>query len=424
MSVETTRRPRRDFLKISAASLAAIALPSSGFTKASAVLAPAPGLPDEAYWESVKNQFAVPDNLVMMNAANLCPSPHAINQQVTAFQQALARDVSFQYRSVFPRLRAESISLLADFTGAAASEIGITRNTSESNCLLVNGLDFKAGDEIILWDQNHPSNKESWINKAKRTGVVVRMVTVPPDPGTVDDLVQAFSRQITAKTRLISFSHVSNVSGIALPAKEICALARSRGILTLVDGAQSLGFLNLDLRELGCDFYTASTHKWLMGPLENGILYVRQEHIDKVWPNVIGGGWHDGGKTVDEKVCFLGQRNEITTAVLPEIIRFHKTIGKPQVENRVRSLTSVLKSKLLKSVPGAELKTPLPPRLSGGVVVVQVAGKDAREMSQKLYDNYGIASATSIGLRLSPHVYNTLADIDRVVDALGQLARG
>lgn len=423
MSAKTTQH-RRDFLKrVSAASLAAISIPSLGFGKTLEKLERGGDSPNEAYWELVKKQFAVPDNLVMFNAANLCPSPYVINEKVLSFQQGLARDVSFQYRTVFSKIRTESVSMLAEFMGVNASEIGITRNTSESNCILVNGLDFKQGDEILLWDQNHPSNKEAWMNRAKRSGLVVKLVSMPPSPQKIEELIEPFSKAITPKTRMIGFSHVSNVSGIALPAKELCALARSKGILSLVDGAQSLGFMNLNLRDLGCDFYTASTHKWLMGPLENGVFYVNQALIERVWPNVIGGGWHDNGKTVDEKICFLGQRNETTTAALPEVIRFHKTIGKPQIESRVRALASYMKTEVARKLPEASLITPTLPELSGGVVVVQIPGKEPRDVIQKLYEQFGVASAATVGVRFSPHVYNTMADVDRVVSALQAVAK-
>jgi len=415
--------PRRDFLKrVSAASLAALSVPSLALSITDSQLAPGGGAPDEAYWELVKKQFAVPDKLLMVNAANLCPSPYQINEQVLSFQQALSRDVSFQYRALFSKLRTESISMIAGFVGVSEQEIGITRNTSESNCIVVNGLDFKPGDEIVLWDQNHPSNKDSWLNKAKRSGLVVRMVSVPENPKTVDDLISPFAKAMTAKTRLVSFSHVSNQTGVALPARQICSMARSKGVLSLVDGAQSLGFMDLNLRDMGCDFYTASTHKWLMGPLENGILYVQQSHIEQLWPNVIGGGWHDGGKSVDEKICFLGQRNETTTAALPDIIRFHNIIGKAQIEKRVRELSSSLKSGIQKKLPDLKFVTPLQEDLSGGVVVVQVPGKETRDVSQKLYDSFGIAAAPTVGVRFSLHIYNTLADVDRITEALGKVA--
>lgn len=401
--------------------MAAVALPSFA-TEAIHFDLPLTGNKDEAYWALVKKQFAVPENLVMCNAANLCPAPYMVNDQVQAFHQGLSRDVSFQYRAQFSDIRKKSLAALAEFMGATPVEIGITRNTSESNCMLVNGLDFKAGDEIILWDQNHPSNKESWISRAKRFGWIVKIVSVPANPGSPNDLIDPFTKAITGKTRLISFSHISNVSGIALPAKDICALAKSKGILTLIDGAQSLGYLDLNLRDIGCDFYTSSTHKWLMGPLENGILYINQSHLDKVWPHVIGGGWQDGGKTVDDKLCFLGQRNETTPAALPHVVRFHHTIGKAAIESRVNELVGYLKEKC-GSIPGLTFITPMNHRQSGGVLVIQLAGKDHREVAPLLYSKYGIAGASTIGVRFSPHVYNMLADMDIIADALRDVAR-
>lgn len=307
--------------------------------------------------------------------------------------------------------------MLSEFVGADEEEIGITRNTSESNCIVVQGLDFKAGDEIIIWDQNHPSNEAVWVSRAKRFGFTVKKISVPNAPTSTQELVESFSKAITPKTKLISFSHISNLSGIALPAKEICLMAKAKGIFTLVDGAQSLGMMNLDLHEMGCTFYSSSTHKWLMGPYENGILYINKEHIHRIWPNVIGGGWKEA-KTVDANICVLGQRNESTTAALPEILQFHNSIGRKGIEDRVIFLASTLKEKIQKSLPNALFVTPLSKTFSGGIVIINLPGKDPKEVSQKLYEKYGIASAASGGIRLSPHIYNTLTDLDKAVNAL------
>ncbi len=202
---------------------------------------------DEAYWEGIKKQFAPPGKLVMMNAANLCPSPAVVNERVIEFTKVMGKDVSFQYRAQFVAFRKKSVELLAQFVGADTSEMGITRNTSESNCTIVHGLDLKPGDEVILWEQNHPSNREAWMSQAKRTGFSVVKVSVPAQPSSVNELVDIFAKVITPQTRLISFSHISNLSGIALPATEICQMAKAKGIMTLVDGAQSLGAVSLNL---------------------------------------------------------------------------------------------------------------------------------------------------------------------------------
>ncbi len=415
---------RRNFLqKLSAGSLAALALPSlASSNNRLATLPASPKILDEQYWQLVKKQFTVPNNLIMLNAANLCPSPHSISEKVLTLNRELNSNVSFQYRSVFAGERAKALTQLANFVGASKEEIGITRNTSESNGILVNGLHFKAGDEIIIWDQNHPSNGIAWEKRAQRSGLIVKKVTVSASPKTNEELIAPFAKAITNKTKLIAFSHVSNLSGIALPAKEICALAKSKGILSLVDGAQTLGLMDLNLHDMGCDFFTASTHKWLMGPMENGILYVTKSQIPNVWPAVIGGGWKDDMQTVDEKICVLGQRIETTTSALPETIDFHLYIGKKAIEQRVIELNTNLKEQLVSKIPTATFITPLSPSLSAGIVIVNLAGKDSKDVYQKLYEKYGIACASTGGIRLSPHIYNTLEDINKVVESLTQLA--
>lgn len=416
------RSSRRTFLRnISTASLAAVAIPA--FASNTRLSSPA-GNPDEKYWQQVKGGFPSGNGRIMFNAANLCPSPTEVLYKVKEYQAGLSGDVSMQYRAVFAERRKNSIALLSKFIGADAAELGITRNTSESNCTIINGLDLNAGDEIILWDQNHPSNKEMWQKRAARVGVVIKLVTTPANPSGPGELLNSFAKAFTAKTKVIAFSHISNTTGTALPAKEICALARSKNVLSLVDGAQTLGFHEINVKDIGCDFYTASTHKWLMGPLENGVLYMRNEHIEKIWPNIIGGGWHDNTTTVDDKICFLGQRNDTTTAALPEIIRFHETIGRKNIYDRVVELNTHLKEQIKLKLPKVEFITPLSPAVSGGIVIISLPNTDPKVVVQKLYQDHGIAVATTGGVRMSPHIYNTLADVDKLVDSLVKITEG
>jgi selenocysteine lyase/cysteine desulfurase len=412
---------RRKFLEqLLAASLTGLAIPSMGGFDDRLV---APSDPeDEQYWETLKKQFAVPANLVMMNAANLCPSPNIIHDRVIELTKAINKDVSFQYRTLFATLRKNSIALLAQFTGVDENEIGITRNTSESNCTIVHGLDLKPGDEVILWEQNHPSNREVWMSQARRMGFTIKKISVPADPTSAKDLLEPFVNAITPNTKLIAFSHISNLSGIALPAKDICQMAKARGIMTQVDGAQSLGAAHIDLHDMGCTFYSASTHKWLMGPFENGVLYIHKDYFDRIWPAVIGGGWKEA-TTVDARLCVLGQRNEPSPAALPETLAFHNTIGRRNIENRVVYLTTYLKEQIKDKIPQAVFVTPFAPALSGGIVVINLPGKEIHEVTDKLYHTYGIATAPSGGIRLSPHIYNTRKDIDYVVKAIGEVGR-
>ncbi|GHN00570.1 class V aminotransferase [Cytophagales bacterium WSM2-2] len=410
---------RRKFLgQLLSASVAGIALPSlaegSSFPQWT-------GEDDEAYWEGIKKLFAPADNLIMMNAANLCPSPTVVNERVVEFTKAMGKDVSFQYRARFAELRKKSITQLAQFAGADATEIGITRNTSESNCTIVHGLDLKPGDEVIIWDQNHPSNKEVWMNQAKRSGFSVIKVSMPVQPSSTAELVSVFSKAITANTKLISFSHISNLSGIALPAFEICQLAKAKGIMTLVDGAQSLGAVDINLHAMGCTFFTASTHKWLMGPFENGMIYVSKDSFNKIWPNIIGAGWKEA-QSVDEQFCILGQRNEPSPAAIPDTIGFHQAIGTQRIQKRIVQLNTYLKKKIQEFIPKATFVTPLSPELSAGIVIINLPGKEIREVADKLYHTYGVAAAPAGGIRLSPHIYNTMKDIDHTVKSLAAIA--
>lgn len=411
---------RRKFVKqLLATSLTGFALPSFAATSK---LTPPNSVADEQYWENLKNQFSVPADHIMMNAANLCPGPIVVQEKVRELTNALNKDVSFQYRALFAATRKKSVTLLAQFVGANESEVGITRNTSESNCMIVHGLDLKPGDEIIIWEQNHPSNNEVWLSQAKRIGFTVKKISVPTDPKSVNDLLQPFINALTPNTKLIAFSHLSNISGLTLPAKDICQMAKARGIMTLVDGAQSFGSMNIDVHDMGCTFYTASTHKWLMGSFENGILYINKDSFDRIWPAVIGGGWREA-TTVDTQLCVLGQRNDPSPAALPEALAFHETIGRKNIENRIVQLSTYLKQELKSKVPQAIFVTPLAPQFSGGIVIFNLPGKEIHEVADKLYHQYHIAAAPSGGIRLSPHIYNTMKDIDYVVKAIGEVAR-
>ncbi|MBK8290415.1 MAG: aminotransferase class V-fold PLP-dependent enzyme, partial [Flammeovirgaceae bacterium] len=400
---------RRKFVKqLLATSLTGLVLPSFAETSE---LAPPTSAEDEKYWDEVKKQVTVPADHIMMNAANLCPSPAVVQDKVQELTKALNKDVSFQYRALFSATRKKSVSLLAQFVGADENEVGITRNTSESNCMIVHGLDLKPGDEIIIWEQNHPSNEEVWMSQAKRIGFTIKKISVPAAPTSVNDLIQPFVNAITPNTKLIAFSHLSNVSGLALPAKEICQVAKARGIMTLVDGAQTFGSMNINVHDMDCTFYSASTHKWLMGPFENGVLYVQKDYFSRIWPAIIGGGWKES-TTVDQHLCVLGQRNEPSPAALPEIVAFHEAIGIKNIESRIVQLSTHLKQQIKTKIPKATFVTPESPLYSGGIVIFNLPGKEIHEITDKLYHTYKIATAPSGGIRLSPHIYNTMKDLD------------
>jgi selenocysteine lyase/cysteine desulfurase len=219
-------------------------------------------------------------------------------------------------------------------------EIVITRNTSESNNLVSTGIDLKAGDEVLLTADNHPSNHTAWQEKAKRYGFTVIDLPVPnPHPG-FDHYVQAFAKAITPRTKLISFTHQTSTVGDLFPAKEICRVARERGVLTLVDGAQSFGLMDVDLSDIQPDFYSGSAHKWPCGPKENGVLYINKSAQSKIWASIFSA--YPGRVGVSRTFEGFGQRDEPAMIAFGEALKLQTQIGRAQIEKRSRELTTAL----------------------------------------------------------------------------------
>ena len=405
---------RRSFLKLAGGVALAPAVVSS-LGNSSSVWASVPAA-GEDYWEMVRRQFSFPENRVPMNAANLCPSPRAVADQVAELTRDIDADCSFQNRAKFQKLLETSRQKVAQHLGVSADEIALVRNTSEANNTVNNGLALKPGDEVVLWDQNHPTNNVAWDVRAARFGLRVRRVQTPATPADASQLLRVFEDAFGSRTRVLALTYVSNVSGVRLPVRELCESAHRRGIHVHVDGAQTWGALNVNLRELGCDSYSASAHKWFVGPKEVGLLYIRQDRIADVWPNVVAPGW---GSKVEPQVRgarkfeSLGQRDDAALAAVATAVDFHLAIVPARVEARVYELANALKGGLKEA--GAELVTPMDPALSAGVCVIRVPAGKGEQVYQKLYAEHGIAGASTGGLRLCPHVYNTREHVERAV---------
>ncbi len=370
----------------------------------------------EDYWEMVRQQFSFAERKVPMNAANLCPSPRVVADRVTELTRDMDVDCSFQNRAKFTALLEASRQKVAQHLGVTADEIALVRNTSEANNIINNGLALKAGDEVLLWDQNHPTNNVAWDVRAARYQLVIKRVSTPRQPVEMGQLVSVFAEAFSPRTRVLALTHVSNVSGLRLPVRELCEIAHRRSIHVHVDGAQTWGALNVQLGALGCDSYAASAHKWLMGPKEVGLLYVKRERIAEIWPNVVAPGW---GSQVEpavkgaRKFESLGQRDDAALAAIATTLDFHRALGPGRIESRLHELASALKTGLRDL--GAELITPLAPDLSGGVCIIDVPARNRTPLFNKLYEEHGIAGAATGGLRLCPHIYNTLEHVERAV---------
>lgn len=379
---------------------------------------------DEAFWDQVREQFPIRPGLVMMNAANLCPTHYPVLESLFGLTRDLDGDVSFQNRAKFATAKDEVRSRLAAYVGADPQEIAITRNTTEANNIIVNGLDLGAGDEVLVWGENHQSNLMAWEVRARRLGFGVKQVETPAGTLSADVLRERFLGMLTPRTRVLAVSHVSNLSGIGLPIKSLCQECRDRNILTLVDGAQTLGALSLDLHDMGCDFFTASLHKWPMGPKETGLLFVRRGSADNVWPSMVGVGYDDAEGEGARKFETYGQRDDSAVAAIVPAMDLLDSIGKARVEARLRTIVARLR-RGIEAIPGVSILTPSDPAINAGILIFSLRGITGSDAFEALYRDHNIGSARAgliDGVRLSPHIYNTLADADRVLDALREIA--
>jgi selenocysteine lyase/cysteine desulfurase len=390
-------------------------------------LRPTPVDPDEKFWAEVRGRFVLPPDFAFFNAANLAPTALPVLEALEQNTRRVDADPSTATRAALGKGREDSRRRLADFLGVTAEEIVITRNTSEANNLVVNGLDLERGDEVLLFADNHPSNLAAWQERAKRFGISV--VTVPqlsPHPGP-EHYLAAFERAVTTRTKVLGVTHVTNTVGDRLPVTELCRMARERGIISLVDGAQTFGVLEVNLRQLGCDLYSGSAHKWLCGPKETGVLFVNRAVQDRIWPSVVS--LYGGAVGVSQKLESMGQRDESALAALGEAVVFQQRIGRAAIERRARELTEALVRGLQRMESVMVWTHPASER-SAAVVAFRPGALDSRKLAQALYQKDRIAVATRggddrPGLRAAPHIYNSIAEVERLLGAVaGYLKRG
>lgn len=383
-------------------------------------LPPTPADIGEAFWASVREQFVMPADLAVLNAANLCPASGPVLESMYANTKDMDRDPSFNNREKMGEGKENTRKLLAAFLRVTPDEIVITRNTSESNNLVSSGVDLKAGDEVVIFEDNHPSNNEAWKAKAKRFGFTVKIVPqVNPHPGA-EYYIDAFRKQITPQTKVIAFTHLTSSVGDLFPARELCRMAREHGVLSHVDGAQTFGLVDVDLSDMQPDFYTGSSHKWPCGPKETGVLYINAASQSRIWPSIYSAGAGPSG--ISKTFEGFGQRDEPAIIAFGEALNFQTKIGRKVIENRSRDLSQAL-MKGLQTIDGVKVWTNPDPERSLAVVSFQPGNLDVHKLSDALYLNDRIACATRggtnrPGIRLSPHFYNSHQEVERSVAAI------
>ena len=383
---------------------------------------PAIGGTGEAFWKSVRDQFVMPPDLGVLNAANLCPASRPVLEALKRESDSVDRDPSAQNRSRLTGEKEATRKVIAEFLRVTPEEIVITRNTSEANNMVSSGLDLKAGDEVIVFQDNHPSNLTAWNEKAKRFGfTVVTVAQKNPHPG-MEYYIDAYRKAITPRTKLVSFTHLTSSVGDLFPAKELCALAREHGVMSLVDGAQSFGLLDVDIAGMAPDFYTGSAHKWPCGARECGVLYINTRVHKQIWPSIYSA--YPGAVGISRTFESFGQRDEATIIAFRTALEFQTRVGREAIEKRSRALTQQLIAGLSK-LPEVKVWTSPNPSLNAAVVSFQPGSLNSQKLGAALYQNDKIGTAgrgggDRGGLRASPHFYNTPAEIDRLVSAVAK----
>ncbi len=364
--------------------------------------------------------FGFSDDRVPMNAANLCPMPTSVSEAHARYANELDLDLSSANRARIVAMKEAARAQLAEMLGTSADELAIVRNTSEANAIIVAGVPLDAGDEVVLWDQNHPSNSTSWDVRAKRSGIRVRRFSVPTDTGSVDEVVDLFVGAISDKTKVVSFTHISNVTGFHTPMTEICEAIRRRNgdVFIHIDGAQTWGAVDIDLGKVDCDSFSGSAHKWFMGPREVGLLYVRERRIDDVWPLTVSIPWlvADQPPPGARKFDAFSQRDDAAIASLGDTIAFHKAMTPAGIEKQSMGIANYLRESLEDlEVPFVSTSNPL---FTSSVIILKASPQNAAKMVNEVFDASGVITAPVNGFRMSPHVYNTTEHVDRVVAAV------
>ncbi len=335
-----------------------------------AELRPAGAL-DEAYWWKVRGQFNIVDGLTFMNNGTYGPTPRVVFESFARYERELAEDPTDNYRN---EGRDAVRARMAAFVGATADEIALTRSTSEGMNIFIRGLDWKAGDEVVYCTHEHGGGIQPLLHIEARYGVKLVKVEVPSPPESVDQIVKIYERAMTPRTRLIMVSHMTYVTGLLTPIKELSDLAHGKGALISVDGAHPLGMLDLNLAATGIDHYAAAGQKWLLAGTGTGVCYVRRSVQDRVWPLM---GYADAKAASDPKSSSFaarkyelgGQRNVPSFMAMAEAMDFHEAIGKKNVEARVRQLSTTLRAGL-KGIPGVKMWTSEDPQFAAGLTLV------------------------------------------------------
>ena len=415
---------RRSFLKSISSALAVGFLARNGAGQAPALPAPE----DPEYWDKIRDQFLLARDKVFFNTGTLGAMPKVVFDRTVEHMRKVATDIAdWDYRgenwisgySPDIGIRTKAARLV----GADVKEIALTENATEGMNFVADGLDLEPGAEIITSDQEHPGGICPWLLKQKRSKVVVKTVALPKPAHNPDEILGLIRKATTPRTRVIEMQHVITGSGAILPVKEICAEARSKGIVTVIDGAQALGHIAVNVKDIGCDAYIGNFHKWLLAPAGTGFLYINKDRIGQVWTTLSSSQWDnhdDDGYRLSQR----GTGNLSLWVGAEAALDFHFAIGPERVQQRIKFLGDYLRDGLRK-IPKTRIYSPEDPAMCAGITVYNVEGYTGPKLQDEMWNRGRLrprATGDVFGVRHSTHIYNSTAEIDRALHIVKQLA--
>lgn len=376
----------------------------------------------EDFWAEIRKGYRIKPDYINLENGYYNFIPEATLNHFFDHVRLVNYEASNYMRTVQFSNKEKVATRLADLLGCGHDELIVTRNTTESLDTVINGYDWKAGDEAVMAEQDYGSMLNQFKLMAARHGIVNKIVSVPNHPASDQEIVDLYASAITEKTRLLMVCHIINITGQILPIRKICDMAHARGVDVLVDGAHAVGHFQYAIRDLGCDYYGSSLHKWLSTPLGAGILYVKKEKIKDLWPTFAA--WNNDPNDI-RKLNQTGTHPVHTDLTINDAIDYYLALGKERKESRLRYLQRYWSDKV-RNVPGIEMFTPEDPTRSCGIANVGITGMTAAEMAKILIEKYKIfvvpIDGQGIrGCRITPNVYTSTDELDQFVGALKEM---
>jgi isopenicillin-N epimerase len=415
-----TESSRREFLsRLAAAGVAAGLAPRAAGAAASVS-------DDAAFFASLRDRFLIPPGVAYCNTGTLGASPREVVDALAAGVRTLEAglaDWPYEKPDGEPLTGYQELvevrTAVGRMVGASAAEVALTQNATMGMSFLATGLDLAVGDEVLSTDQEHPGGICAWRLLAKRRGIVVKELPLEPAlAGGPEAIVKLFAGGMTPRTRVVVFSHITSGLGVRMPASELCALARERGVLALVDGAQAVGQIAVDVGALGCDAYVASPHKWLLAPKGTGFLYVRRAAQERFWTTLASAAFDDRERGAFRFMQY-GTGSVPLVQALQAALRFMEGIGIDRVERYDAALTARLRDGLMR-IPSVRLRSPADPRLAAAITTFRVDGLTGKALQDALWSRKirVRSQGEDKGVRLSAHLYVSPSDVETVLEVV------